>query len=250
MKITVITAVYNSASTIRAALDSTLSQRYDNVELIVVDGASTDGTREIIESYGSRIHQFVSEPDNGIYDALNKGVRMATGDVVGFLHSDDLFADEHCLTRVAQAMAEPSINGCYGDLNYVRKESTDTVIRAWRAGEFSAAKLKRGWMPPHPTLYVRRSVMSGVGEFNTSYRIAADYDWMLRLLGRYGDLSYVPNVQVLMRLGGASNRSVKNIVRKSREDFRALRQNDFGFAGAAYALVGKNLSKLPQFLKR
>jgi glycosyltransferase involved in cell wall biosynthesis len=249
LKISVITAVYNNASTIRDALESTLSQSYNNVELVVVDGASTDGTRDIIEPYRHRIGTFVSEPDNGIYDALNKGVCMASGDVVGFLHSDDLFADRDVLSRVAAAMSDPAVDACYGDLRYVRKDSPDTIVRSWNAGEYTREKLRAGWMPPHPTLYVRRPIFLGVGEFNVKYRIAADYDWMLNLLGRSKKVSYIPSVQVLMRVGGASNRSIKNIVRKSREDFDVLRRHDFGLFGACYALAGKNLSKLPQFFK-
>jgi glycosyltransferase involved in cell wall biosynthesis len=250
MKISVITAVYNNASTIAAALESTLSQRYENIELIVVDGASTDGTLDVIERYRDRIASFVSEPDKGIYDALNKGVSMVTGDAIGFLHSDDLFADRDCLSRVAQALADERVDACYGDLHYVRKDSPQTIVRAWKAGEFSASKLRRGWMPPHPTLYAKRPIFMGNGAFNCEYRIAADYDWMLRLLGRSATVSYIPHVQVHMRVGGASNRSLKNIVRKSSEDFRALRQNGFGLVGASAALAGKNLSKLPQFLPR
>jgi glycosyltransferase involved in cell wall biosynthesis len=250
MKISVITAVYNNASTIRDALESTLSQRYDNVELIVVDGASTDGTKEIIEQYRDRIGGFVSERDGGIYDALNKGVRMATGDAIGFLHSDDLFANRDVLSRVADSMRDPTVDACYGDLCYVRKDSPEVVVRTWKAREYTREKLRAGWMPPHPTLYVRRPVFVCVGEFNLKYRIAADYDWTLNLLGRSKKVSYIPSVQVLMRVGGASNRSIKNIVRKSREDFDVLRRHDFGLFGSCYALAGKNLSKLPQFFQR
>lgn len=248
MKISVVTAVYNNASTIRDALESTLSQQYPNVELVVIDGGSTDGTREVIERYRDRIATYVSEPDRGIYDALNKGVRLATGDVIGFLHSDDLFADNQALNRVAEAMREPSVEASFGDLNYVRKESPDAIVRAWKSGEFTPRKLSSGWMPPHPTLYVRRSVYERVGAFDTRYRIAADYDWMLRFLRQARSVRYVAQVQVLMRVGGASNRSLKNILRKSKEDLQALRANGFGVFAAVYALAGKNIGKLPQFL--
>jgi glycosyltransferase involved in cell wall biosynthesis len=250
VRISVITAVYNNAATIAAALESTLSQNHSNVELIVIDGGSTDGTLDVVACYRDRISVFVSEPDRGIYDALNKGLRMATGDVVGFLHSDDLFADAECLSRVADAMSEASVDACYADLNYVRKDAPDVIVRAWKSGEFTPNKVRRGWMPPHPTLYVRRPIYERLGLFETSYRIAADYDWMIRFMGRNVNMLYIPHVQVLMRVGGASNRSLKNIIRKSREDFRALRSNGFGFFAACVALVGKNLGKLPQFLKK
>ncbi len=248
MKISVITAVFNNAATIRDALESTLSQRYPDVELVVVDGGSTDGTQKIIKSYRDRIATYVSEPDRGIYDALNKGLHLATGDVVGFLHSDDVFADADALSRIARALEDSTADACYGDLNYVRKEPPHAVVRAWSAGEFIARKLALGWMPPHPTLYVRRAVYERLGGFDTRYRIAADYDWMLRLLTQSAQVRYVPHVQVLMRVGGASNRSLNNIVRKSREDWQALRSNGFGVFAAAYALAGKNIGKLPQFL--
>ncbi|MGL4232445.1 MAG: glycosyltransferase family 2 protein [Casimicrobium sp.] len=250
MKISVITAVYNNAGTIAQALESTLSQNYPNVELIVIDGGSTDGTQDVIARYRDRIATYVSEKDRGIYDALNKGVRMATGDVVGFLHSDDLFADREVLMRVASAMADDSVDACYGDLRYVRKEDTNSIVRHWRAGEFSRSKLARGWMPPHPTFYVKRPIYLGEEAFNTNYRIAADYDCMLKILRRSRNILYIPHVQVLMRVGGASNRSLKNIMRKSREDFRALRANGFSHVGAGFALFGKNVSKLPQFFAR
>jgi glycosyltransferase involved in cell wall biosynthesis len=248
MKISVVTAVYNNASTISDALESTLSQAYPKVELIVVDGGSIDGTRDIIERYRDRIATYVSEPDRGIYDALNKGLRLATGDVVGFLHSDDLFADNQALNRVAEAMREASVEACFGDLNYVRKESPDAIVRAWKSGEFTHRKISSGWMPPHPTLYVRRDVYERVGAFDTRYRIAADYDWMLRFLRQTRSVRYVEQVQVLMRIGGASNRSLKNVFRKSKEDLEALRANGFGVFAAAYALAGKNVGKLPQYL--
>ncbi len=250
MKISVVTAVYNNASTIAQALESALSQRYTHVELIVVDGGSTDGTQDVIARYRDQIAIHVSEKDGGIYDALNKGVRLATGDVVGFLHSDDLFADTECLSRVAMAMSDPSVDACYADLNYVRKDAPSEVVRAWKSGVFTSSKVRRGWMPPHPTLYVRRPIYEGLGGFDITYRIAADYDWMLRLMGQRINMLYIPHVHVLMRVGGASNRSLKNIIRKSREDFRALRTNGFSVFAASIALAGKNLGKLPQFLKK
>jgi glycosyltransferase involved in cell wall biosynthesis len=250
VKISVITAVYNNAGTIAQALESTLSQSHDDIELIVVDGASTDGTQEVIARYRDRIAKYVSERDRGIYDALNKGVRMATGDVVGFLHSDDLFADRDALARVSAAMREPMVDACYGDLRYVRKDDTSAVVRHWRAGSFAKNKLARGWMPPHPTFYVRRPMYSGDRAFNIEYRIAADYDCMLRIIRQSRKVLYIPHVQVLMRVGGASNRSLKNIFRKSSEDFRVLRRNGFGLIGTGVALIGKNVSKLPQFFLR
>lgn len=248
MKISIITAVYNNRETIANALDSALAQDYPNVELIVIDGGSTDGTLQVLQGYADRLAVLVSEPDRGIYEALNKGIERASGDVVGFLHSDDLLAHESVLSRISAAFADPAVDAAYGDLLYVRKDDPSRVVRRWRADAFTPAKLARGWMPPHPTLYVRRGVYDQHGVFDTSYRIAADYDFVLRFFGRTkGEIRYIPEVLVKMRVGGASNRSLGNIVRKSSEDWRALRKNGIGGVGA---LVWKNLSKITQFLAR
>ena len=248
MKISVITAVYNNRDTVAHALDSALAQDYPNVELIVIDGGSTDGTLQVLQGYADRLAVLVSEPDRGIYVALNKGIERASGDVVGFLHSDDLLADDAVLSRISAAFADPAVDAAYGDLLYVRKDDPSRVVRTWRADAFTPARLARGWMPPHPTLYVRRSVYDQHGVFDTSYRIAADYDFVLRFFGRTkGGIRYIPEVLVKMRVGGASNRSFGNIVRKSSEDWRALRKNGIGGVGA---LVWKNLSKITQFLAR
>lgn len=248
LKISVITAVYNAKDTIADAIKSVLAQDHYDVELVLIDGASTDGTVELLESYRDRIGVFVSEPDKGIYDALNKGVRHASGDVVGFLHADDLYADSSVLSRIAAYFEKSDVDAVYGDLEYVSKAEPDRVIRYWQSGEYSGKKLKHGWMPPHPTFYVRRSVYQRHGGFDTSFRIAADYDCMLRFLGRAKiRTAYIPDVLVKMRLGGESNRSLSNIIRKSKEDYRALRQNG---VGGWWALTWKNLSKLPQFIKR
>ena len=246
IKISVITAVYNNRETIAAALDSVLGQAGVNVELVVIDGGSTDGTLEVLRAYADRLDVLVSEPDRGIYDALNKGIELASGEVVGFLHSDDLFADANALAWIAAAFAEFNVGAVYGDLFYVRKNDPGRVVRQWRAGDFSRRRLARGWMPPHPTLYVRRSLYAQHGLFDTSFRIAADYDFTLRLFCRADiGVHYIPEVLVKMRVGGASNRSLRNILLKSREDLRALRRNRVGGVGA---LLWKNLSKLPQFL--
>ena len=244
MRVSIITAVFNNCATIASALDSVLSQSYDDIEMIVIDGASTDGTREVLARYESRIAVLVSERDAGIYDALNTGISRATGDVIGFLHADDLLADSDALARIAAAMADTSIDAVYGDLVYVRKDDPSRVLRTWNAGGYVPEKLNRGWMPPHPTLYARRSIYERLGNFDTSFRIAADYDCMLRFLNAGIRVSYIPHLQVRMRVGGASNRSLANIVRKSREDFRALRKNEIG---AVLALVCKNFRKLQQF---
>jgi glycosyltransferase involved in cell wall biosynthesis len=246
MKISIITAVLNGRSTIADALDSVLAQDYADIEFIVIDGASTDGTLDIIQRYPGRLAHLVSEPDRGIYDALNKGLRLATGEVVGFLNADDCYADHRVMSRVAAALADPTVDACYGDLFYVRKDEPNHVIRRWQAGPYHPRLLARGWMPPHPTFYARRAIYQRLGGFDIDYRIAADYDCMLRFLGAGRvTCAYIPEVLVKMRLGGVSNRSLHNLLQKSREDYRALRRNRVGGLGT---LLLKNLQKLPQFL--
>ena len=246
MKISVITAVYNRVATIGDALDSVRAQTWPDVQHVVIDGASTDGTLEILQARRSEIAVLVSEPDKGIYDALNKGIARATGDVIGLMHSDDLYADERVLADVASAFSDPTVDAVYGDLDYVAQGDTSKVIRRWRSGEYAPALLSRGWMPPHPTLYVRRQVIEKWGAFDTSFRIAADYDAILRYFGQGKVRSaYVPRVMVKMRVGGESNRSMDRILRKSREDYRALKKNS---AGGIATLVWKNVSKIGQLL--
>jgi glycosyltransferase len=247
--ISIITAVYNRRLTVGQTLDSVFSQSHEAKESIIVDGGSTDGTLDVLGRYRSQTATFISEPDDGIYDALNKGIRHAKGDVVGFLHGDDLFAHNDALAWVAQAFEEdPAVQAVYGDLVYVSHHDSHRVVRYWRAGEFDPKALRRGWMPPHPTLYVRRSVYERLGLFDTRYRIAADYDSMLRLLaGGRVRVAYVPKVLVRMRVGGASNGSLGAIVRKSTEDLRVIRRNGVGGVGT---LLQKNLRKLSQFWTR
>ena len=245
MKISVVTAVWNRAATVGGAIDSVSSQTHAHIEHLVIDGASTDGTMAEVEARRSANMVVVSEPDRGIYDALNKGLRLSTGEVVGLLHSDDFFADARVIERIATAFADPAIDAVYGDLDYVSASDPARIIRHWRAGEATPARLRRGWMPPHPTLFVRRRVFEDFGAYDTQYRIAADYDAVLRWFGTAAITSaYIPEVLVKMRVGGESNASLRKILRKSREDYRALRTNRVGGLGT---LIAKNLSKLPQF---
>lgn len=248
MKISVITATYNCAGTIAQALDSVAAQEGTGIEHIVVDGASRDGTVDVLQARRTQLAQLVSEPDRGIYDALNKGIALARGDVVGFLHADDLYANAQVLADVARAFADPAVQAVYGDLQYVDQADPSRVIRHWRAGEFSQHRLAWGWMPPHPSLYVRRDWYARIGGFDTRYRIAADYFSILQLFSAPDfRAAYLPRVLVRMRLGGASNRSLANILRKSREDLDALHRSGVGGVGA---LFWKNASKFGQFVTR
>jgi glycosyltransferase len=248
LKLSIITAVYNRQATVAQAIESVSSQTHDNVEHLIIDGGSADGTLTEVQRLAHPGMRVISEPDRGIYDALNKGIRHATGDVVGLMHSDDFFAHDRVLEKVAFAFASTGADAVYGDLDYVAAQETSRVIRRWQSGEFAPHLLARGWMPPHPTLFVRREEMMRLGLYNTDYRIAADYEAILRWFGKGGlQLAYIPEVLVKMRVGGESNRSLGRILQKSREDYRALRTND---VGGVQALAWKNLSKLPQFLKK
>lgn len=248
MKISVVTAVYNGVGTLPRAVKSLRAQTHANVEHVVQDGGSTDGTLDWLGANGHPGMALRSAPDAGIYDAINTGIARATGDVIGLLHADDCLADDAVLARVATALSDPQIDGVYGDLQYVSRDDDTRVIRQWSAGIYTPDRLRRGWMPPHPTLYLRRAVFERWGLYDTSYRIAGDYDGMLRWLttGQVR-LAYIPHVMVRMRLGGVSNRSLAHMLRKSREDYRAIRTHGVGGVGT---LVAKNLSKLPQFRRR
>ena len=245
MKISIITAVFNRADTIGDALSSVQSQKHEDVEHLIQDGGSTDGTLEILESHTNPQITLVSANDDGIYDAINRGMARASGDVVGLMHSDDLYANDRILEKVAAAFEDPDIDCVYGDLQYVSVRDTSRVIRHWRSGEYARDLIKRGWMPPHPTFYIRRSLLETLGNYDTSFQIAADYDAILRWLwtARLRP-AYIPEVMVKMRVGGASNRSIDRIVQKSREDLRALKRNGVGSVGT---LALKNLRKLEQF---
>jgi glycosyltransferase len=248
LQISVITAVFNRARTLEDSLRSVQAQSWPDVEHIVVDGASTDGSLDIVRRHEHRLARVVSEPDRGVYDALNKGIALASGDVIGFMHADDTFASPQALQSVARAFEDPAVDAVYGDLVYVSQADPSRVVRYWKAGPFRREQLALGWMPPHPTFYVRRGLYERLGTFDTRYRIAADYENMLRILwhGRANTV-YIPQVLVRMRTGGVSNKSVLNILSKSREDYAAMRQNGIG---GLQALLLKNVTKLPQFVTR
>ena len=226
------------------AIASITNQLYDDVQHIVIDGASTDGTLKIIHDCIGDDAIILSELDNGIYHALNKGLFIATGEVVGFLHSDDFFVDSNVLSDVMSIFSDPYIDAVYGDLEYVDKVDITKVIRFWCAGPYSYSSLARGWMPPHPTLFIRRAVIEKWGGFDENFQIAADYDAILRYFYQ-GKIrpKYIPRVLVRMRLGGVSNQSLRKIFQKSIEDFRAIQLNGLG---GLLTLMCKNFRKIKQ----
>jgi glycosyltransferase involved in cell wall biosynthesis len=250
MKISVITVTWNSAATIMDTLRSVNAQTHRDVEHIVIDGGSTDATLAIVRAEGRRVAAIVSEPDQGIYDAMNKGLRLATGDVVGLINSDDFFASPEVLATVAAAFADPDVDAVYGDLCYVSQSDPSQVVRYWRSSPFAPGLFARGWAPPHPTLYIRRAIYERLGGFDLAYPLAADLDLMARFLEVHRIRTrYVPKVFVRMRTGGATNRSWANVARQNREIWHALHKH--GLAGSKAAFVLRKIaSRLRQFTSR
>lgn len=246
MKISIVTPAFNSAATIRDTLESIKMQDYPDIEHIIVDGVSKDLTMEILAEY-PHVSKAVSEPDRGLYDAMNKGVRLATGDVVGILNSDDFYTHPQVLSRVAALFAETGADVLYADLEYVDMRDTTRVVRTWKAGAIKPGCFLRGWMPPHPTFFVRRHLYEQFGLFNPELRFSADYELMLRfLLKNKVSACYLTEVTVRMRTGGASNANWLNRIRANREDRLAWEMN--GLRPRFYTLYLKPLLKVPQYL--
>ncbi|HEX7365875.1 MAG TPA: glycosyltransferase family 2 protein [Pelobium sp.] len=250
MKISIITATYNSEVFLSDAIDSYAKQTYANKELIVVDGQSTDATLSILNQNNKHITSLISEKDNGIYDALNKGVALAQGDIIGILHSDDFLAHHQVLEKVNQKFnEEPAIDAIYGDLQYVDRQNPNKILRNWISGSYDIYNFKKGWMPPHPALFIKKACFHKFGNYNLAFKSAADYDLILRFLFKNQiKVAYLPQVLVKMRVGGLSNKSLKNRLRANREDRLALQIN--GVPNPLLVSVIKPLSKLNQFWKK
>lgn len=247
MKVSIITVVWNNADTIKDAIESVLNQTYKNIEYIIVDGGSTDGTIEVIQSYGNKISKFISEKDEGIYDAMNKGIKLATGDIVGILNSDDFYKSNDVIETVVREFMSKDIDCLYGDLEYVDKNDTSKVIRYWKSNPYKEGLFQKGWHPPHPTFFVKREIYYKYGMFNTNFKIAADYELMLRFLEKYKiKSSYIPKVLVRMRLGGASNRNLINIIKANIECYKAWKVNNLS-VNPISILIAKPFSKLLQY---
>lgn len=249
MKVSIITISYNSAETIEDTIRSVVSQSYANIEYIIVDGKSTDGTMGIVERYQHRISKSVSEPDKGLYDAMNKGIRMATGDIIGVLNSDDFYCDENVVRDMVQLFETTRCEGAYADLLYVHRNDTSRIVRTWKAGPYSEGLFLRGWMPPHPTFFVKAEVYQKFGVFNTAFRSAADYEIMLRFIHKHCiRMAYLPRVITHMRTGGQSNVSLRNRIKANLEDRLAWKVN--GLRPGLFTLTRKPLSKIFQYLRK
>ena len=245
MKVTIITAAYNSEKTISACIESVASQTYPRMEHIIIDGGSKDSTLSIIRQYRSKIAYWVSEPDEGMYDAMNKGIQAATGDLVGILNSDDVYADNYVVEKVVETISDNNVDSCYGDLVYVDRINADKVIRYWKSGCFYRRKFRRGWMPPHPTFFVKKSIYEKYGSLNTDFPLAADYELMLRFLYKYEvSTAYIPEILIKMRTGGTSN-PWSYTAKAVFENYRSWKINNLNPKLITFAL--KPLSKILQF---
>lgn len=249
MRISIITVAYNAARTIADTLESVAAQTHPEIEHIVVDGASTDGTLEIIERHGKHVARFISEPDRGIYDAMNKGLDLATGEVIGFLNADDVYADNAVLERVSAIMARGNLDALFGDAEFVSPVRPDHPLRRYRSERFRPERIAWGWMPAHPALFMKRSVYERFGKFRADYRIAGDFELVARVF-HGGTLTYrhVPEVLVRMRTGGISTGGWRNTILLNQEVLRACREN--GIATSLPKILSKYPAKLLEFLHR
>lgn len=249
MKISVITVTYNSENTIGETLASIDMQQCLSIEHIIVDGQSTDRTLDIVREHQRPWRKVISEADEGIYDAMNKGIYYATGDIIGFLNSDDCYADETILQQVSEAFGDPKIDACYADLVYVENMQEKKIVRYWKSRAYKKGLCLNGWMPAHPTFYVRRQVFETCGGFDTQFRRQADFEMALRFFERCRiNATYVPKIWVYMRTGGVSNSSWLGVFKGNWEALRACWKN--GYYVTPFFVLRKLLSRLPQFFNR
>ena len=253
MKISIITVVHNNKEAIQDAMNSVLSQGYDDLEYIIVDGASTDGTVEVIKKvvkkYPERSIKFISEKDNGIYDAMNKGIRLATGDIIGILNSDDFYINNDVISTVASEFMTKNVGSVFADLVYVRADDTDKIVRYYSSAGFHPKKMAYGWMPAHPTFFVKKEIYEQYGFYKTDYQIAADYELIAMFIVKNKvNYSYIPKVFVKMRTGGASTRNLKSNWILNKEILRACAEN--GIKTNIIKVLSKYPTKILQLIKK
>lgn len=227
MKISIITVVWNNKNTIRDAIDSVLNQTYKDIEYIIIDGASTDGTVKIVKSYEDKITKFISEPDKGLYDAMNKGISASSGEIVGILNSDDFYKDKFVVEKIVNEFNKTQCDSVYADLIYIKPDNIEKTVRYYDSSYFSPEKFAYGWMPAHPTFFVKKNIYEKYGVFKTDYKIAADYELLVRFLSKNKvTYSYIKEPIVKMRLGGASTSGIKSNYTLNKEIIRACKEND------------------------
>jgi glycosyltransferase involved in cell wall biosynthesis len=248
IRVSIITVVYNNSRTIGKAIESVLAQDYPCIEHIIVDGRSADGTVEIIQSYEDCISKFISEPDDGIYDAMNKGLKLATGEIIGILNSDDFYFNDGVISDIVREFDNTKVDIVYGDLFYVSPDNLDKVVRYYSSEKCSPDSFAWGWMPAHPTCFIRKSVYEKYGNFKTNYKIAADYEIMTRFMAKYRlPYSYLPKVMVKMRTGGISTRNLQSNWILNQEIVRACEEN--GVSTNMFKVLSKYFTKIFQLFK-
>lgn len=249
MTLSIITVVYNNVKTIENAINSVINQTfYKNIQYIIIDGGSEDGTFELISKYKNNIDIIISEKDSGIYDAMNKGLKLATGDVIGILNSDDLYADNNVLSEIMTYFSkDPNLDILYGDLVYVKHDNIKKIVRIWKSKSYYPKFFENGDVPPHPSLFLSARVYHDAGYFNLKYQLAADYEFMLRIFKKYNfKIQYLPLILVYMRLGGATNNSLKNICRGNLEILKSWKEN--GFKIPMFLIPKRIFKRIIQFI--
>lgn len=249
MRVSIITVCYNSESTIQDTIKSVLHQDYKDIEYIIIDGQSTDQTLAIVNKYKNKIAHIISEKDNGMYDAINKGIHIATGKIIGILNSDDFYTDKQVISKIVDEIENKKVDSLYADLEYVHFKNISKTIRYWKSGTYRHGLFGNGWMPPHPTFFVKKDIYIQYGLYNTTFKSAADYELMLRLLHKHKvSTTYLKKTIVKMRVGGMSNASFKNRINANKEDRKAWEIN--GLKAKWYTLYLKPLSKLKQYFTK
>ena len=250
MKISFITVVFNAVETIEDTLKSVIEQDHDDIEHLIIDGASTDGTMDIIDRYRDNLAGVISEPDQGIYDAMNKGIELASGEVIGTLNADDWYADSGVLSRVARAFTEEkNLDAVYGDIVYVSRDDPDKIVRYWVSGPYREGLFKQGWMPAHPSFFVKKDIYHRYGKFDLEYKIQSDFELTMRFIAvNKINTRYLPGVMVKMRMGGVTNSRISNIIKGNLESYRASKKH--GIAATPFFIIRKVLSRLPQFFHK
>ena len=246
MKVSIITVSYNSVSTISDTINSVLSQTYSDIEYIIIDGHSTDGTIELINSFGDRISKFISEPDKGMYDAINKGIKISSGDIIGILHSDDFFYDNLVIEKIAKEFEDTNIDAVYGDVLFVSPVDTSKIVRYYSSRLFNSEKFKFGYMPAHPSFYVKRELYDKLGYYKTDYKIAADFELLIRFIHiNKINHKYIEMPFVKMRTGGVSNNSIFSRITLNKEISRACNEN--GIKTNFFKIYSKYITKIFEF---
>ncbi len=247
LKVTIITVTYNSADYLQDCINSVKAQNYPHIEYIVVDGNSKDATMEIVRSNEGIVDRWISENDRGMYDAINKGMAMATGDVIGILNSDDMLDNENVISDIVHCFEKEAVDSIYGDLEFVDRYDVNKIMRIWKGLPFKRSRFRTGWMPAHPTFYIKRSMVEKFGGYESHFFSAADYEFMSRYLYLHKvSACYLPKLLVRMRMGGQSNATLKQRLRANRRDYLAMKKNSIPFPFVVSIL--KPLSKLHQFV--